>query len=65
VFSEYAPQQMNETEINEVIKSVLQQLEISSPTIKDKGRIMKSLMPLVKGKADGTLVNKLVEELFQ
>lgn len=64
VFSEFAPQQMNETEISEVIKSVLQQLEISAPTTKDKGRIMKSLMPLVKGKADGTLVNKLVEELF-
>ena len=65
VYSEFAPQLMNETEINEVIKSVLQQLEISSPTTKDKGKIMKSLMPLVKGKADGTLVNKLVEGLFQ
>ena len=33
-------------------------------TGKDKGKIMKELMPKVKGKADGSLVNKLVGELL-
>jgi uncharacterized protein YqeY len=55
---------MNEGEIKAVIAGVMEQLGIEKPEAKDKGRIMKALMPLVKGKADGTLVNKLVGELF-
>lgn len=64
VFSEYAPKQMSEDEIKKIIQSVLDTLEISEPTIKEKGVIMKNLMPHVKDKADGTLVNKLVGEIF-
>lgn len=64
VFSEFIPPRMNDEEINVVIQSVLQKLKISNPTLKDKGRIMKSLMPLVKGKADGALVNKIVENML-
>ena len=65
IYSEYVPQRMNEDEINEAIKNVLNQLGITEPTAKDKGIIMKSLMPLVKGKSDGSIVNKLVGELFK
>lgn len=65
VFSEFAPQRMGEAEIKQVIQKVLNDLEITEPTAKDKGRIMKSLMPAVKGKADGGLVNRLVGELIQ
>jgi uncharacterized protein YqeY len=65
VFSEFAPQMMAEDDIKQTIKNVIDQLGITNPTIKDKGNIMKSLMPLIKGKADGGLVNKLVSELFQ
>lgn len=62
VYSEYAPQRMGEDEISAAIQSVLGQLGIEKPTPQDKGRIMKTLMPLVKGKADGGLVNKLLDE---
>lgn len=65
VYSEFAPQMMAENEIKQTIQNVIVQLGISNPSAKDKGIIMKSLMPLVKGKADGGLVNKLVGELFQ
>jgi len=65
VFAEFAPQMMSEAEIKEIIKKVMEQLGISTPTPNDKATIMKTLMPLVKGKADGSLVNKLVGELFQ
>ena len=65
VWSEFAPQRMGEEEIREVLKGVLAQLGIEKPTAADKGRIMKALMPLVKGKADGTLINKLVEAAIQ
>ena len=52
------PQQMNEDEIKAVINEVLAELNITAPTKGDKGKIMKVLMPKVKGKADGKLVNE-------
>lgn len=64
VLSEFAPKMMDEAEIRKVIADVLATLSIDKPTAKDKGILMKNLMPLVKGKADGTLVNQLVGELF-
>ena len=53
VYGEFAPKLMDEDEIRAVIKEVLAELQIEQPTAKDKGRIMKTLMPRVKGKADG------------
>jgi len=64
VYSEFAPKLMDEAEIREVIQQVLAELEITNPGVKDKGRIMKSLMPRVKGKADGGLVNKILGTYF-
>lgn len=64
VFSEFAPKRMDEEEIKAVITQTLAELGIEKPEAKDKGRIMKTLMPKVKGKADGGLVNKLVGQLF-
>ncbi|MDD3429191.1 MAG: GatB/YqeY domain-containing protein [Oscillospiraceae bacterium] len=61
---EFAPQQMGEAEIKAIIAKVLAEMDITSPTPQQKGLIMKNLMPLVKGKADGSLVNKLVADLF-
>lgn len=65
VLREFAPKQMSEEEIRQVITGVLQQLGIENPTPQDKGNIMKKLMPLVKGKADGGLVNQLVGRLMK
>lgn len=65
ILTEFAPARMGEDEIKQAIQKVLGELGITSPTAQDKGKIMKNLMPLVKGKADGAVVNKLVGELFQ
>ena len=43
-----------------MITSVLAEMGLDAPTAKDKGKIMKNLMPKVKGKADGKLVNDIV-----
>ena len=64
VLNQYAPQMMDEAQIQEVIQATLAELGIDAPTAKDKGRIMKTLMPKVKGKADGKLVSDLVGKLF-
>ncbi len=65
VYQEFAPAQMSEEEIKAVVQEVLSGLGIENPTGKDKGKVMKELMPKVKGRADGGLVNKIVGELLQ
>ena len=64
VYSEFVPKLMDEIQIREVIDAVLAELAIEKPTAKDKGRIMKTLMPRVKGKADGGLVNQVLGGYF-
>ena len=64
VYSEFAPKLMGEDEIRPIIESVLSELGIDKPVPQDKGKIMKALMPKVKGKAVGKIVNQLVSSLF-
>ena len=64
VYQEFAPKEMSEDEIKAVIQGVLEKLGIEKPEAKDKGKIMKELMPLVKGKADGKVVNSIVSGFF-
>lgn len=65
VLQEFAPEEMNEEAIKAAVQEVLTTLGMETPTAKDKGKIMKELMPKVKGKADGALVNQVVGELLQ
>ena len=60
VLEQYAPKMMDEAEIKKVIDETLAELSIEKPTAKDKGAIMRVLMPKVKGKADGKLVNEVL-----
>lgn len=65
VYEEFAPKMMDEAEIKETINQVLAELGIETPTGKDKGKIMKLLMPQVKGKADGKLVNQVLGSMMK
>ena len=65
VLEEYAPEMMDENKIKEVIAGVLKELSIDKPSASDKGKIMKVLMPKVKGKADGGLVNKILGGMLE
>lgn len=58
VYKEFAPEDMSAEQIAQVIQEVLAELGIEKPVGADKGKIMKVLMPRVKGKADGKLVNE-------
>lgn len=64
VYKEFAPEDLSEDAIRGIIKEVLASLSIEQPTPKDKGKIMKELMPKVKGKADGSVVNRIVGEFM-
>lgn len=65
VFKEFAPEDMGEDQIREIVISVLEELSIETPTPADKGKIMKVLMPKVKGKADGKVVNEVLASMMK
>ena len=65
VYQEFAPADLTVDQITEIINGGLKELEIEAPTAKDKGRIMKVLMPLVKGKADGKVVNEVLAGMMK
>lgn len=64
VYQEFAPEEMSEGAIRTAVTEVLESLGITEPSGKDKGKVMKELMPKVKGRADGGLVNKIVGEIL-
>lgn len=60
IIQEYLPEQLSEPEIREIVAGAVAESGAASP--KDMGRVMKAVMPRVKGRADGKLVNRLVRE---
>ncbi len=59
----YLPTQMTREEIVEVATNVI--VEVGAQGPQDTGKVMGRLMPQVKGKADGRMVNEVVRELLQ
>ncbi|GBE37336.1 glutamyl-tRNA(Gln) amidotransferase subunit E [bacterium BMS3Bbin07] len=62
VILSYLPEQLSEEELAGIILETIKETGVSS--LKDMGRLMKSLMPRVKGRADGKLVSRKVKELL-
>lgn len=56
----YMPEQLSEEDISTIVKQTIEEVNATSKA--DMGRVMGALMPKVKGKADGSLVNKLVQQ---
>lgn len=63
VLKEYLPQQLSEEELNEIVISIIS--EVGATSMKDMKKIMTSIMPKVKGRADGKLINELVKKNLQ
>lgn len=60
ILAAYLPEQMGEEEVRKIVQESIK--EAGAAGVGDLGKVMKVLMPKVKGKADGNLVNKLVKE---
>jgi uncharacterized protein len=56
----YMPKPLTEEELLEIIKQTIAEVGASSKA--DMGKVMGAIMPKVKGKADGSLVNRLVQQ---
>jgi len=63
VVESYLPSQMNEEELKELISRAIE--ETGAASVKDLGKVMQWIMPKVKGRADGSLVNRLVREALE
>ena len=61
VFNEYAPKLMSEAEVEAELKEKYADVLAT----KNKGQIMKTVMPAFKGRADGKVINQLVAKLCQ
>lgn len=61
IFMEYAPQMMSAEEVERFITEKFAEVVAS----KNKGMIMKNVMPELKGKAEGSVINQVVAKLCQ
>ena len=62
VVESYLPEQLSEDEVKTIVQETIDQVGATSKA--DFGKVMGSVMPKLKGKADGKLVNATVKELL-
>ncbi|EGL82662.1 hypothetical protein CathTA2_1818 [Caldalkalibacillus thermarum TA2.A1] len=60
VLETYLPEQLSEDELRQLVSDTI--AEVGATSKADMGKVMSAIMPKVKGKADGSLVNRLVQE---
>ncbi|HUQ85138.1 MAG TPA: GatB/YqeY domain-containing protein [Candidatus Limnocylindrales bacterium] len=60
ILQTYLPEEMGEEEIRKLVTEAISSTGASTPA--DMGKVMGALMPSTKGKADGSLVSKIVKE---
>lgn len=63
ILLDYLPPQLSEEELDLIVKKAIEQT--GAQTKKDLGKLMALIMPQVKGKADGKLVNQIVAKYLQ
>lgn len=63
VVEEYLPPQMTREDLVKIVQEAIQQ--VGATSARDKGKLMGRLMPQVRGKADGAIVNAVVTELLE
>ncbi|CAG9612733.1 putative protein YqeY [Bacillus rhizoplanae] len=62
ILETYLPEQLTEEELAAVIQQAIS--EVGAASKADMGKVMSAVMPKVKGKADGSQVNRLVSQLL-
>jgi len=63
ILQKYLPEQMSEEDLRKIIKEAIE--KTGAKEIKDMGKVMKELMPEVKGKAEGNTVKGVVMRLLK
>jgi uncharacterized protein YqeY len=63
ILEEYLPEQLSEDEIRKIAFEIIKKVGATSP--KDLGKVMREIMPKIKGRADGKLVNRIVRGILE
>jgi uncharacterized protein YqeY len=59
ILTEYMPEQLSEEEVLQIVKETI--VEVGASSKADMGKVMGAIMPKIKGRADGSLVNRMVQ----
>ncbi len=62
IIRDYLPEKLSEDELRAIILDAIEEQHVNSPS--GLGLVMKIIMPTVKGRADGKIVNKMVRDLL-
>lgn len=62
ILMKYLPEQLTEEELEVIVKQAVQESGASSP--RDIGKVMQIVLPKVKGRADGRMINEIVKKLL-
>lgn len=63
VLQQYLPQQLSKAELQQIVQQSAAEIQATSEA--DFGKLMKTVMPKVRGRADGSLVNQIVKTFLQ
>jgi len=63
ILQAYLPKQLSEEEVRKLVADVIK--ETGAASVKEMGKVMGKLMPLIKGKADNSLVSSVVKEYLK
>ena len=63
ILEEYLPEQMSEDDIRKLVQETAAEVGVEGGK-QNMGKLMKSVMPKVKGLADGNTVRKIIEEFL-
>ena len=63
ILSSYLPEQMSDDEVKEIVKGVIR--DVGAKDISDMGKVMGAIMPKVRGRADGKVVNGMVTQILK
>lgn len=62
ILLQYLPKQLTEEELEVIVKQAIEETGASSP--KDMGKVMQAVMPKVKGRADGKMINVIAKKVL-
>lgn len=62
ILTRYLPEQLSEEEIKKMAEEIIK--EIKAKDIKDMGKVMSELMPKIRGRAEGSLISRIIKELL-
>lgn len=63
VLQQYLPQQLSKAELQQIVQQSAAEIQATSEA--DFGKLMKTVMPKVRSRADGSLVNQIVKAFLQ